>query len=199
MDRRPLDPAGQREDIRQVLCRYARGMDRPDWDLVKECFHDGALDEHGVYVGTIDDFIKFAIDRHRRVYLSMHFLGNMTIKVNGLKAAAETYCHALQWYAADSADHLLELFGPGATVPAGDAPLRLSMWVRYLDAFEYRDGTGWRIAHRKLVYESLWWEQLTAGDPRSTRFSFGRTSDDPSFALFASLGDEAGSSDLDAK
>jgi hypothetical protein len=35
--------------IRDLLLRYARGIDRRDLDLVRSCYHADAVDEHGSY------------------------------------------------------------------------------------------------------------------------------------------------------
>ena len=47
-----------REQIRQCLHRYARGVDRFDRELILSAFHPDALDEHGKFVGTLDPHEK---------------------------------------------------------------------------------------------------------------------------------------------
>ena len=46
-----LDPRLQslldKDEIRDVVMRFARGGDRHDWQLVRSCHHDDALDDHG--------------------------------------------------------------------------------------------------------------------------------------------------------
>jgi hypothetical protein len=42
-----------KQDIYETLCRYARGVDRGDWDLVRSTYHEDAYDSHGDYQGDI--------------------------------------------------------------------------------------------------------------------------------------------------
>ena len=36
-----------RQEILEVLARYARGVDRADGELLRSCYHEGAMEEHG--------------------------------------------------------------------------------------------------------------------------------------------------------
>src|SRR5438477_5687004 len=86
--------------IRDVLCRYCRGVDRRDWSLVRGAFHPDAYDDHGVYRGNVDGFIDFLAERHAFVTMSMHHIGNVLVEFSGPdRAMAETYCLAFQRYA----------------------------------------------------------------------------------------------------
>ena len=49
-----------RDEIRQVMMRYARGLDRLDFELTRSCYWDEAVEDHGSYVGHPDDFIHWA-------------------------------------------------------------------------------------------------------------------------------------------
>jgi hypothetical protein len=179
------------EEIRRVMYRYTRGMDRRDWDLVRSCFHDGAHDDHGTYAGDAEGFIQSAIPRHEKVEMSMHFLGNMLIELDGDRAAVETYCIAQQRYTADAAPELVRVFGEGAALADGpdrDQPVHMTIWCRYLDEFEWRAGTGWRIARRVVAYDSLACTQRAEGVPAGGQWTTGiRTPADPSYALFDGL------------
>jgi SnoaL-like domain len=48
-----------KEDIRDLLLRCARGMDRSDWELVLSCYHDDAVDDHGAYRGGARDYVDW--------------------------------------------------------------------------------------------------------------------------------------------
>ncbi len=48
-------------DIRAVLARYARGIDRFDMDMVRSCYHEDATDAHGHYNGDIEGFIEYSL------------------------------------------------------------------------------------------------------------------------------------------
>ena len=40
-----------KDEIRDLISRYARGVDRADWDLVRDTYHPDATDDHGDYKG----------------------------------------------------------------------------------------------------------------------------------------------------
>ncbi len=123
-------------EIRTVLARYARAIDRMDWELLASCYHDDAIDEHGGYRGTASGFVEWLKSRLPRNHSTMHFLGNQLIEVDGEVAWTETYCLAFHRMVAEDGG------------PAVDRLVK----VCYCDRFERRNGT-WRIAHRVVAYE----------------------------------------------
>lgn len=131
----------EKDSIKDCLKRYARGVDRRDWAMVRACFHVDSIDHHGEFRGNRDEFIEWVRKRHADVPFSMHYLLNCLIElVSDESAAVETYFWAIQRRktksgdgASEGTDH--EVFG------------------RYLDRFEKRKGT-WRIAIRQVVYDS---------------------------------------------
>ncbi len=133
----PLAKLIARSEIKDCLKRYARGVDRKDWAMVRECFHTDAVDHHGEFHGTREQFIAWVDKRHADVPFSMHYLLNCLIEFHTpTYAAVETYFWAVQRReagASEGTDH--EVFG------------------RYVDQFEQRDGV-WRIADRKVAYDS---------------------------------------------
>jgi hypothetical protein len=136
-----------RQEIADVLYRYARGIDRLDLDLVRSCYHPDAYDDHGTMKGTVDEFLAAAEGFLPRFAATMHFLGNMLIEVDGDVARAETYAVAY---------HRLE----------EDAGGKDDIWgIRYVDRFERRGGE-WRIAHRVVAQEWRRVEPVPAGRPR---------------------------------
>lgn len=81
-----------REQIRQCMHRYSRGVDRFDRDLILSAFHADFIDEHGKFVGDRDEFVEWALEQHGRVHLShQHLLMNHTCEIEGTTAHAETY------------------------------------------------------------------------------------------------------------
>src|SRR5262249_48937285 len=52
-----LDALLDRAEILDCIHRYTRGIDRHDRQLVRSAYHDGAIDEHGGFVGPVDDFL----------------------------------------------------------------------------------------------------------------------------------------------
>ena len=49
-----------RHEIWQVMQRYGRGLDRLDVELVRSCYFDDCIEDHGHYVGDPDGFIEWA-------------------------------------------------------------------------------------------------------------------------------------------
>jgi hypothetical protein len=133
--------------IRHVILRYCRAVDRLDLDLLRSCYHDDAVDEHGSFSGTIDEYVAWVAPLLEKYDMTMHLVGNLQVELDGPDGArAETY---------------------GVAFHRGDAgvPSRnLTTGFRYVDRFERRDGE-WRIARRIAITEwsriddpAAWWE-----------------------------------------
>lgn len=159
-----------KDRIRDVLCRYSRGVDRKDFELVRSCYHPDAHDDHGEYAGGVEGFLEYLESAVSRYTGTMHFLGNMLIDVRGSTAHAETYCLGLH------------------RLPPRPGKLNrdITLVLRYVDVLEERDGE-WRISHRVCTYD---WARLDSDlDGRellSEGFVRGRPfPDDPSYAHLA--------------
>jgi hypothetical protein len=120
-----------REAIRDVYTRYARGLDRADCELVGSAYHaDAVEDHHGeTYSGaTIGEILT------RHVLESMSrtntHITNITIALDGDKAGCEAYYLGL---------HVLK-----------NGERRLMSAGRSLDRLERRDGA-WRFVRRTIL------------------------------------------------
>jgi hypothetical protein len=121
-------------EIRNVILRYCRGIDRGDRDVVRECYHPGAVDLHGRYRGDGREFADHALNvLAERYRATLHTVHNSLIDVEGDVAHAETYVVAYHFADTPTDDAHLYVFGG-----------------RYVDRFERR-GTTWRIARRLLL------------------------------------------------
>lgn len=161
MDR--LEQLIAKDEIRDNFCRYARGVDRRDWAGLRACYHDDAIDEHGEFHGSADGFIEWVAARHAPIPFSMHFLGQSLIEFTDERTAAvETYFIAFQRReTGDGPGTLMEVFG------------------RYVDRFEKRADDVWRVAARRVVYDSTR-TQPTTHHLRTLKGSFGqRDQSDP--------------------
>ena len=69
-----LEELVAKQEIHENLLRYARGVDRRDWALVRDTYHDGAIDWHGEFHGDADAFIAWVSERHATVPFSMHLM-----------------------------------------------------------------------------------------------------------------------------
>lgn len=124
-----------RDEIREVLSRYARGVDRADAALLQSCYHPDAIEEHGgTYAGNAFAYVAEAIPRILRLGAMQHLLGNSHIELQGETAYVETYVWTFLRVSAGGRD--LDTFTGG----------------RLVDRFERRNGA-WKIAHRRTVFD----------------------------------------------
>jgi hypothetical protein len=124
-----------RDEIWRVMQRYGRGLDRLDFELARSCYWDDAIEDHGSFVGTPDDFIPWADTNTRHYLSSQHGLLNHSCDLVGDDAYCETYY----------------LF----TGVAAQPPHFMSTG-RYIDHFQKRAGVNggeWRIANRVCIIE----------------------------------------------
>lgn len=86
-----------RQDISDLLVRYATGIDRRDWPLFRTVFTaDCELDygEIGAWAG-VDAVTEFMEQAHAMAGHTLHRLTNQAIAVDGDTAVARTYVDAL--------------------------------------------------------------------------------------------------------
>jgi 3-phenylpropionate/cinnamic acid dioxygenase small subunit len=86
-----------RQDITDVLLRYATGIDRRDWPLFRTVFADDCELDYGE-VGSwkgVDAVTEFMQQAHAMAGHTMHRLTNQVITVDGDTAEARTYVDAL--------------------------------------------------------------------------------------------------------
>lgn len=163
-----------RAEIQDQLMRYARGVDRKDWDAVRATYHADAHDEHGEFSGSVDEFIEWVEKRHRTIPFSMHLLLNCLVEFKDEDTAfVETYFIAMR-----------RAPGPAANGSANAPEVDAEVIGRYLDRFERREGT-WKVARRCVVYDS---SRMVPSShrPRTAKGLLGvRGRQDPVFNWFA--------------
>lgn len=132
--------------IRDVIARYARGVDRRDGARIRDCFHPGALTHYGVFDGDVDGFVPWVLAEVGNYSRTMHFQGPSMIdwpdNRSGIRTVVETYAIALHEKGGDD---------QGRNWVGG---------IRYVDRFERRSASAgsdevWRIAERTVVGEWL--------------------------------------------
>lgn len=147
--------------ITDVLHRYARYVDRADFDRVAECYFPDAIDTHGGYIGTVDGLIEDMKTRHRTIDSSMHYISNILIDLDGDTANVESYCLC----------YLRQAPADGESTQ-----MLTTIKCRYVDRFEKRNSQ-WRIAERIVVFDESRHERIeNVLDP--TWVSSRRTADD---------------------
>jgi hypothetical protein len=125
-----------RDEIRAVMMRYARGLDRLDFELTRSCYWDDAIEDHGSFVAKPDDFIHWADGTTKANLSTQHGIVNHSCDLQGDDAYCETYYMFTS--VSDRAPHLMST-------------------GRYIDHFQKRAGKSgpeWRIANRVCIIES---------------------------------------------
>ena len=136
-----MDPAEQRllhelaakDEIREQIYNYARGLDRMDRELATRVWHpDGTANYIGAYEGTGAGFVDMVWPFHEQLTAHSHQITNVLIEVDGDTAVSEAYVMAsLHTQTADGATTLL-------------------VRSRYADTWSKRDGR-WAIDHRTAI------------------------------------------------
>lgn len=140
-----------RLEIQDVLSRYSRAIDRLDFDLLHEVYHEDAIDNH-VKELSLDDFISWVRERHKNISISWHSFSNVLIDfVGDDHAVVESYALVYQCYPPEARQALVQLAGNIEGSP--DRGRILIIPGRSLDRFERRDGR-WKIARRTIVHET---------------------------------------------
>ncbi|MGH0031177.1 MAG: nuclear transport factor 2 family protein [Myxococcota bacterium] len=167
-----LDPIIAELEIRRVLARYCRAVDRGDVAALKSVYHPDATDDHGMFVGSGWDFAEALVPAMDGGTLnSQHHVTNVLIEIDedGTSARVESYVVALH---------------PTRDRHSGVEVHNLA-GARYLDRFEKRDGA-WKIADRRVVID---WTRAGApaeewGAWKDTGLHGGRREQDPSHGFF---------------
>jgi hypothetical protein len=122
------------EEIRQLLYRYARGVDRADTELIRSVYAEGGTDRHGPFDGPGHDFAEVVVDGAKRVWdcVGNHHITNIFIELDGDRARAEVYFIAYHPHADNGHPELGIISG------------------RYLDALVRQDGR-WGIERRVVI------------------------------------------------
>ena len=102
------DPALQelvdREAIRDCLYRYCRGIDRCDAESLASAYWPGAVDDHALWRGTIEEFIPWVLPILRSRQQTKHSISNMLIRIELVSAAVESYFDAYERALHDASD-----------------------------------------------------------------------------------------------
>jgi ketosteroid isomerase-like protein len=122
--------------VRNVHLRYCRAIDRQDWELVASCYHEGAVDNHGMYDGGFEGFIEFAKGFVDAAEVTLHIVGNQLVDLDGDVAWHEATC--LYYERAKATD----------SYPRYDR----TVYFRYCDRMERREER-WGIVDRAVIVD----------------------------------------------
>ena len=116
-----------RELIRDLPQRYARGVDRKDFALVRSCFHPDCYFQGTLTSRPLAPYLEFLEQGVEPFEATLHFMGNqyVDVEIGADGGHVETYAVAYHMW------------------PEGSGQDDLVMGVRYLDDV-VRDGEGRR-------------------------------------------------------
>ena len=128
-----LEEMSAKQEIRDLLLTYCRGIDRCEIELVKRAFWEDAYDNHGAFAAPAWQFAADIIEsKLTKTTWTTHSVTNHLVELEGERAFSEAIIFAYQ--KSDESDDIQMLAG------------------RYVDRWERRGGE-WRIAYRNLVHD----------------------------------------------
>ncbi|HXY93327.1 MAG TPA: nuclear transport factor 2 family protein [Acidimicrobiia bacterium] len=133
-----------RQDVADVLVRYATGVDRRDWALFRTCFTDDCEADYGdigVWRG-VDEITDWMEQSHAACGHTLHRITNQAVWPSGDGVGARSYVDAI--------------------IMNGDNVTGVRA-VGYYDDELVRTGDGWKIARRHFTMVLLQTDIGTAG------------------------------------
>ena len=120
------------QDIRDVLLRYATGIDRRDWPLFRTVFTDDCELDYGEigHWRGVDAVVEFMVAAHEMAGHTLHRITNQAVSVDGDAATAQAYVDAL----------IMSQDNTSGVNAAG-----------FYDDELIRTDTGWRIRRRRFT------------------------------------------------
>jgi 3-phenylpropionate/cinnamic acid dioxygenase small subunit len=96
-----------RRAVTEVLVRYATGIDRRDWALLRSCFTDDCDADYGDigHWHGCDEITAWMEQTHDPLGPTMHRLSNIAVRDEGGQVTARTYVHAVLMLPDRSAVH----------------------------------------------------------------------------------------------
>jgi hypothetical protein len=161
---RPDPVAAAKDEIRELVLLYSRGINRKDYDLLQSLYTADATDDHGrSYFATVPAFIARLREVLPAQRCSGLFVCNHLISVEGDSGEGEVYAlsyHSLPDGAGGWAEH--------------------KMRVRYIDKYR-KEGGRWHFSSRKLVIDHYVRQPTTAPEEEPQI-----PENDPSYQLLSS-------------
>lgn len=146
-----LSELESRQRIVELVLRRGRAADAKDPDAILAEHVPGTRDTHGIFDGTIEEFVEYLRVHHYtgRLYgLQRHTVGNVVVAFDAPDHARVESSHL--------AHHRLHL---------ADGPRDVVVGGRYLDRCAVHDGR-WRLSHRSVVYD---WSRSATPAPAPRR------------------------------
>jgi 3-phenylpropionate/cinnamic acid dioxygenase small subunit len=86
-----------RDDIADVLVRYATGIDARNWELLRTCFTEDCDSDYGDigHWHSGDEITAWMAQCHDPLGPTMHRITNIAIAVDGDRVTSRSYVHAM--------------------------------------------------------------------------------------------------------
>jgi 3-phenylpropionate/cinnamic acid dioxygenase small subunit len=121
-----------RQDVSDLLVRYATGIDRRDWALLRSCFTDDCVADYGD-IGrwrSGDEITEWMRTTHEPLGHTLHRITNQTIACEGETFSARSYVDA---------------------IVLGFDNVRGAQAAGYYDDVVVQTDDGWKIARRRFT------------------------------------------------
>ncbi len=121
-----------RQDVNDVLVRYATGIDQRDWSLFRNCFTEDCVADYGAigHWESADAITAWMARAHEDFGHTMHRITNQAVWPSARGVAARSYVHVLLRDATNSSG--VEAYG-------------------FYDDELVQTSEGWRIASRRFT------------------------------------------------
>lgn len=123
-----------KQEIYELSCRYMRGLDRHDKQLMLDQFWNDGWCEYGFFNSSPAEFTEFCIQALKDHLANQHMIANVLIDLDGDEAYGEVYFQAYHKVAAEN--------GYEDVIIAG----------RYRDRYQRRKGT-WKFIYRSEIVD----------------------------------------------
>lgn len=123
-----------KQDIYELSCRYMRGLDRLDGELILDQFWEDGWCEYGFFNAPPKEFVAFAMDALQEHQCNQHMIGQVLVEIAGDEAFGEVYFRAYHQLNGENGAEDLVIAG------------------RYLDRYERREGQ-WKFAYRSEIVD----------------------------------------------
>ena len=139
-DLKAIEVVIAKDQIRDQIYNYSRGLDRMDRELALQVFHPDAVvtqpnGSGGGFKGNGAQWVDYAWKAHANIAAHAHQMTNILIRVNGDKATSETY-------AMDSL----------RSEPTETSQSTNLILVRYADTWSKRNGR-WAMDSRNIIID----------------------------------------------
>jgi len=136
IDQKALATLLAKDEIRELVLLYSRGVDRKDIDLLRTLYAEDATDDHGKYYnGDAAGYLRFLEKSFPHMGYGGHHICNHLISVDGDRGEGEVYALAYHLIP-DGKGGVLEDF----------------MAVRYIDSYRKENGR-WLFAKRVVSFD----------------------------------------------